>query len=211
MRVVAAPTSPAGEEAIYNFVDAEYQAPFFIFKQAGTDEVVRIDRRKITISNFAADNALLIYVDDEYGPWRFCPYYEDEGDCDSTSNVNRSLRPHELKELLVETAMIESCINVLLSDDADSVARAYVRFRPSNKGDKKGNQDNPFSHWLDVSVGDDNEQFFVASFSDTLTYPRLLDEAISKDIITVIAHELMKRLFTIGRHDGHRAVICRSM
>ncbi|MCL2703073.1 MAG: hypothetical protein FWE91_05640 [Defluviitaleaceae bacterium] len=62
MKVIAAPPVLVNNKSTFTFVDAEYKAPFFIFKQADTDDVVTIDKRRIVMSHFGANCMLYIYV-----------------------------------------------------------------------------------------------------------------------------------------------------
>ncbi|MCL2703072.1 MAG: hypothetical protein FWE91_05635 [Defluviitaleaceae bacterium] len=91
---------------------------------------------------------------------------------------------------------MESYINAQLKIDDASVARAYVRLRPLNDGEKGSYPDNPYGYFHDVAVGNDNEQHFVASFNDTFIHSAQRHVTISADVISAIARGLMRHLFT---------------
>lgn len=201
MRVIAAPQIRGGDETIYDFVDAEYQDPFFIFKQADSNDVVIIDKRKIISSYFLANHELLIHVEGEFGPWRFCPYYDEISERKSSSKGNNPLHPQELKDHLVRTAVIESYTNQLLSIGDSSIARAYVRLKIPNHKGKNSRQVKLNDNQLDISVGNDNEQLHIASIWCFRDFLEENHEYTSEAITHMIARELLEHLFTTERRN----------
>jgi hypothetical protein len=192
MRVVSALKNHLDSETIYDFVDAEYQAPFFIFKQAGTDEVVKIDRRKITSSNFAANNVLLICVDDEYGPWRFYPYDDALDNFIFNPHVRRAFESHKIADCLLQAARLEGFANNALDISEDSNSRVYVRFRTGQKLEDGENPSDTCGYCFEIIVGTYNDTGFVTC-ADGIFLP--LEN--SEDIIKTLAHGLMQKLLSV--------------
>jgi hypothetical protein len=188
------------EESTFYFVDAKYKAPFFIFRQAGCDDVVTIDKRNIEASFFGGNNELIIHVRGEL-PWSFYPYYDEIIEHNLSLEGANSLQPHEMKYFLVKAAEIESDINARLEIDDGSVVRAYVRLRPFNNREKVCNPDNTYGYCYDLVVGNDNWQHLIISFQDIFTGSIRYHGYISEDAMRFIARGLMKYLFTTGQRN----------
>ena len=188
----------------YDVVDAEYNAPLITFKQANSDDVLTIDKRKIRMSFYGpTNNEMIIYVGGEYGCWRICANYDEAEEFDFRPSGKEPLKPHEVRACLRRAASLESGINKELGFNEDSKLKIYVRFHSEViKEDNDSNDSEPpscvYDYKFKMMVGSNDEK--AVPYTDDIsldlgTYGRWFE---SMRLVRELIFGLMRNLLPVA-------------
>jgi hypothetical protein len=181
----------------YYITDAEYNAPFIIFKRSDTDEVVTIDAQKILRSQLTRGD-IRIELSGEWGDWLLYANYDEGSDIRFRRNVNEPLNPHEVKFCLLRAAHLEANLNNALDIKEGSDVRVYARFRTGQMSDK---DQLTYYHRFEVMVGN-TDNHIPMIYADGMYHLSEGDSLYPKMEMKDLTRGLMRHLLPVDQRDN---------